>query len=208
MKIRKFLGAALAALLSTSALAQVNVVPQMGVISALITRDTYSAATLGLVVSTGATDVACISGSPARAVHINHISINGVSTTATIIPVIFYKRVLADTGGTTASGSANWANTITAHDVNNPTPGATLVAYTGNPTINDTGSRIFRVRSVSFPTTSSVVVSQPTTLDWTSTSFAERPVLRGVSEQLCVNFNAGVLAAPLVVHLAVEWTEE
>lgn len=207
MNFRKFLGAALAALLSTSALAQVNVVPQVGVNSAVITRNTYSAVALALPPASSATDIACIAGSATKTVYINFVGVSGTAGTLTTTPVTLLRRAAVDTGGTAATTTANWANTIAELDTNNPTPTATLISYSANPTINDTSPTYLRSRNVTFPTIASGTVLVPIVWEWDTTSFGERPTLRGTSEQICVNLNSATVSSG-VLQLTVEWTEE
>lgn len=207
MKMNKFLGAALAALLSTSALAQVNVVPQVGVNSAVITRNTYSAVALALPPAASATDIACIAGSATKTVYINHIGISGVAGTLVTAPFTILRRAAVDTGGTAATTTANWANTIAENDTNNPSPTATLISYSANPTINDTSPTYLRSRSVTLPTAAAGTVTVPGVYDWDPTSFGERPTLRGAAEQICINLNATSVASGLL-QLSIEWTEE
>ena len=208
MKPNKFLGAALAALLSTSALAQVNVVPQVGVSSAVVTRTTYSSVALSLVPAASATDIACIAGSnSSKNVYINHIGISGVAGTLITVPVTVLKRTAVDSGGTAASTTANWANTISKLDSFNPTPVATLISYSANPTINDTAPTYLRSRVLTLPTAASATVIAPLTLDWDTTSFGQRPVLHTAAEQLCINLNGSSITSG-VLQLSIEWTEE
>src|SRR5882672_10108794 len=106
--IRKLLFGIIAlALAATAALAQVNVVPQVGVTSAYLARQTYSSAFFGLVpAGTTPTDILCISGSASRIVRLQNIVISG-SGTAISVPMTLLKRASLDTGGTPASTTAN-----------------------------------------------------------------------------------------------------
>lgn len=207
MKFNKFFWAALAALLSTSALAQVNVVPQVGVNSAVITRNTYSAVALALPPAASATDIACIAGSATKTVYINHIGVSGTAATLVTVPVTVLRRTTPDTGGTAATTTANWANTVARLDNRDPAFTATLISYSANPTINDTSPTYIRSRNVTFPTTASGTVLVPILWEWDSTSFGERPTLRGTSEQICINLNTVSVSTGLL-QVNIEWTEE
>lgn len=208
MKMNKFLGAALAALLSTSALAQVNVVPQVGVNSAVITRPTYSSVALSLTPAAAATDIACIAGTNvSKNIFINHISVSGTAGTLITVPIVILRRASADTGGTAASTTANWANTILRNDSFNGAPAATLISYSANPTINDTSPTYLRSRALTLPTTGAGTVISPASFDWETTSFGQRPVLHNASEQLCINLNGSTISSG-VLQLSIEWTEE
>ena len=122
--------------LCSSAIAQPF--PQPGVISGYVYKQTYRAVSVGLVLAATPTDFFCISGSSSKTIRINTIEIasSGVSTAANI-PLVLVKRASLDTGGTAASTTANPANTITKLNSTFGTATATLIAYTANPTIND-----------------------------------------------------------------------
>src|SRR6185295_12566133 len=85
-----------------SAHAQVNTVPQVGVISNYVTKTTYSAAFVGLIpAGTTPTDVICISGSATKTIRLSNIKLSG-SGTAISIPVTVLRRASLNTGGTAA----------------------------------------------------------------------------------------------------------
>ena len=138
----RFLGAALAALMSTSALAQVNFTPQSGITAGYYAKQTYSSAFFGLVSAASATDVICITGSASKVVRLVDIKVSGTGTAATF-PITVLRRATADTGGTAATTTANPGVTtqIASRDTGqglNTAATATLISYTANPTINDT----------------------------------------------------------------------
>lgn len=207
MKSHRFVGAALAALLSTSALAQVNVVPQVGVSTAVITRPTYSSVALALPPAASATDIACIAGSATKTVYLNRIDISGVAGTLVASPFTLVRRASADTGGTAATTTANWANNIAKNDSLNATATATLISYSANPTINDTSPDYIRSAVVTIPTTAAVTQNNGVSWVWDSTQFGQRPALRGIAQQFCINLNAVSISSG-VLQLAIEWTEE
>ena len=203
----KFLGAALAALLSTSALAQVNVVPQVGVSSGVVTRQTYSSVALALPPAASATDIACIAGSASKTIYLNRIDISGVAGTLVAAPFTLVRRAAADSGGTAATTTANWANNIVKMDTVNAANTATLISYSANPTINDTAPDYIRSSVVTLPTTAAAVQNNGVSWVWDTTSFGQRPTLRGAAQQFCVNLNAVTVSSGLL-QLAIEWTEE
>src|SRR5450631_3313744 len=110
--MKKLLSILLAsAALIGAAQAQVNSVPQTGVIRGYQSPTTYSAGFIGLVPAAATTDLLCIAGSATKTVQVQIIKIGG-SGTAISVPVTLVKRVSADTGGTAASTTANPANNI------------------------------------------------------------------------------------------------
>lgn len=121
----------------TCALAQVNVVPQVGQTSNYVARQTYSAGFIGLVPAASATDIVCIAGSASKTIRVRDIVLSGSAGTLVTVPVSLIRRAAVNTGGTAAGTTANPANAITKRDTNNGTAVATLVSYTANPTITD-----------------------------------------------------------------------
>lgn len=199
-----FVGAALAAL---PAIAQVNVVPQVGVNSAVVTRSTFSAVALALPPAASATDIACIAGSATRTVYIDRVTVSGTAGTLVTAPFTLLRRASVDTGGTAATTTANWANTIAKNDTVNATATATLISYSANPTINDTSPTYLASDYVTLPTTAAGTVTRPLIWEWPNTSFSQRPTLRGTSQQLCINLNAVSVSSGLL-HVDIQWTEE
>jgi len=197
-------GAAFAAL---PAMAQVNVVPQVGVNSAVVTRSTYSAVALALPPAASATDIACIAGSASRTVFVDRITISGTAGTLVTAPFTLLRRASVDSGGTAATTTANWANTIAKNDTGNATATATLISYSANPTINDTSPTYIASDYITLPTTAAGTIIRPVIWEWPNTSFAQRPTLRGTSQQLCINLNAVSVSSGLL-HVDIQWTEE
>lgn len=206
--IRKliFVGSALA-LSVVSATAQVNTVPQVGVATAVVTRNTYSAVALALPPAASATDIACIAGSSTKTVYVSRIRISGTAGTLVSAPFTLVRRTTADTGGTAATTTANWANTIAKNDTNNPTPTATLISYSANPTINDTSPVYLRSAYLTLPTTAAGTSISPIQWDWDSLEFMQRPALRGAAQQFCINLN-GVSVSSGLLHINIQWSEE
>lgn len=202
-----FVGAALAALLSTSAIAQVNVVPQVGVNSAVITRTTYRSVARALPPAASATDIACIAGSSTKTVYVDYIRLTGTAGTLVTAPFTLVRRASVDTGGTAATTTANWANNISKADSSNPTATATLISYSANPTINDTSPTYVTSAWATLPVTSAGTSIAPLVWEWSNTSFSQRPTLRGVAQQLCINLNAVSVSSGLL-DVAIQWTEE
>jgi hypothetical protein len=88
--MKKLLSLALLLGLMAPALAQVNVVPQVGVNSNTITRATYSASAVGLVPAASGTDLFCISAGTSKNVSIKRITIGGTAGTAITTPFLIY----------------------------------------------------------------------------------------------------------------------
>lgn len=201
-------GLALVASLSV-ALGQVNVVPQQGMITSVIQKTTYSAVALALPPAASATDVACIAGSASKLIKINKMEISGTAGTLISVPATLVRRASVNTGGTAATTTANWANTISKLDTSSPTAAATLISYSANPTIVDTSPTYVRSAYVTLPVTTAGTSISP--IKWhfgDSIDSQNQPLtLRGAAEQVCVNLNATSPSSGLM-HISVEWTEE
>lgn len=212
---RKILAASLALGLLLAApiqsFAQVNVVPQPGVITGYVYKQTFRAVSIALVLAATPTDFFCIAGSSTKTIRVNTIEVSGTVTTAVNIPVVLLRRVTLDTGGTAASTTANPANTIGKLNTTFANSTATLIAYTANPTINDTsptylwastlplaaatgsGNRLY----LNFNDDNGGLTSPPTMTNGQTT------------QQLCLNGQG--TSATLTgnsVQVTIEWTEE
>lgn len=209
MNFRKlFLAGSALALTVASATAQVNVVPQMGLITSILKKSSYSAVALALPPASSATDIACIAGSSTKTVIIRKITITGTAGTLVTAPFTLVRRTSVDSGGTAATTTANWANTISKRDTTDAASTATLISYSANPTINDTSPTYVASAHLTLPVTSAGTVTRPLVWDFdTPFSFVKGVVLRGAAQQACVNLN-GVSVSSGLVHLSIDWTEE
>ena len=188
-----------------------NTVPQTGVISGYVYKQTYRAVSIGLVLAATPTDFFCIAGSATKTIRVNTIEVAGTVTTAVNVPVVMLRRVALDSGGTAATTTANPANTVGKLNTTFGNPTATLIAYTANPTINDTsptylwstflplaaatgnGNRIY----LNFNDDNGVLTSPPTMTNGQTT------------QQLCLNGqSSGVTLTGNSLNVTIEWTEE
>lgn len=207
--IRKILLGTLAGLAFTgAALAQVNTVPSVGLITGVLKKTSYSAVALALPPAASATDIACIAGSSTKTIIIRRVSVSGTADTLVSAPVTLLRRTSVDSGGTAATTTANWANTISKRDSSDASATATLISYSANPTINDTSPTYVASAYTTFPVTSAGVAIVPVVWDFsTPFSFVKGVVLRGASQQACINLNAVSISSGLL-HISIDWTEE
>lgn len=189
--------------------AQVNTVPQTGLYIGALTKATYSAVALALPPAASATDIACIAGSASKLIKITQIEISGSAGTLVTAPFTLLRRTSVNTGGTAATTTANWANTISEADTITATPAATLISYSANPTIVDSSPTYLRSAELTLPVTSAGTSVAP--IKWlfgTSLMTQANPLtIRGAAEQICINLNAVSVSSGLL-HISVEWTEE
>ena len=86
--------------LATPALAQVNFVPQVGVINAVVKQNTYTATAVKLVPAASATDIMCLNGSTSKNIHLREVPISGRAGTAINTEVLVNLNHSLDTAGT------------------------------------------------------------------------------------------------------------
>lgn len=190
------------------AFGQINTVPQVGVISGIVKKASYSAVALALPPAASATDIACIAGSSTKTIIVRRIIITGTAGTLVTAPFTLLKYASVDSGGTAATTTANWANTISKRDSGDPAASATLISYSANPTINDSSPTYVASAHLTVPTTAAGTSTRPLIWEFdTPFSFVKGPVLRGTSQQLCVNLNAVSISSGLL-HVSIDWTEE
>jgi len=207
--IRKLLlGTVAGFALTGAALAQINSVPQVGVISGILKKSTYSAVALALPPAASATDIACIAGSSTKIVIVRRVTVTGTAGTLVTAPFTMVRRTSVDSGGTAATTTANWANTISQRDSSDAAASATLISYSANPTINDTSPTYIASAHLTIPVTSAGTVTNPIVWEFdTPFSFVKGVVLRGAAQQACINLN-GVSVSSGLLHISIDWTEE
>lgn len=193
-------------LIDAPALAQVNTVPQVGTISNINRIPTYAAYSVGLVPASAATDIFCINASSTRNISVREIMLSGTAGTAITTPVLVYRRVSLDTGGTAATSLA--APAAVAMISTDPASSATLIAYTANPTVVDASPSLLEAPAVSFSVTtgtnSPVLIYGGTNVDIQSKGF---DLLKGSTQQICLNLNAVSITSG-VLSVGMKWVEQ
>jgi hypothetical protein len=189
--------------LCAPAFAQVNAVPQVGLTTAYLPKNTYSSSFFGLVPGASATDVVCIAASSTKTVRVQRITIGGTGT-AVSLPISVVRRASLDTGGTAATSTA--LPVAYALDSANAAASAIVTAYTANPTINDTAPGILDNGNLGLVATTVGAAVQPYVLwDYAERNFAQAPLLRTAAQQFCVNLN--VTSPTALVNVTFRWTE-
>ena len=185
--------------------------PQPGVISGFVPKQTFRAVSIGLVLPATPTDFFCIAGAASKTIKVNKFDISGTVTTAVNIPVVVIRRAALDTGGTAASTTANPANTIGKNVTTNGSPVATLIAYTANPSINDSSPTYLGV--VTLPLAAATGSGNRIVLDFNDDELGltQPPTMVNgqTTQQICLNGNSS--AATLtgnLLNITIEWTEE
>ena len=182
----------------------VNSVPQVGVTcNQEPAINTYAATSVGLVPASAATDIACIAGKANVVMRIQAIGVNG-SGTAISVPVLIKKNASLDTGGTPATSTA--LPVAYPLDSGYSASNATLIAYTANPTINDTTPGIIDSGNLGLvATTVGAAVQTGVLFDYSRRSFMAAPILRTAVQQICANLNGTSPTA--LLNVTFKWTE-
>lgn len=170
-------------------------------------KATYSAAKVGLVPASSATDIFTITGSATKTVRVTRIEVVGTTTSATpaALDIVLLKRSAADTSGTST------APTIVPHDSNDAAATSVVAAYTANPTV---GTLVGNLRNQKLMLTlGTYTATDFPPVDRVTWEFGNRPgaqciVLRGVGDVLAINLGGVTATATASVDLAIEFTEE
>lgn len=199
------LSTALSLGLCAPAFAQVNTVPQAGLITGILKTPTYTASSVGLVPAASATDIFCLNASATENIVLHRVAISGTAGTAITTPVLLYRRVSQDTGGTAATSLA--LPVAVPNNSTDPASTATLTAYTANPTVVDSSPSLIRGPAVSFAVTTTA--NSPFEMIFgTAVDMFEKGIwlAKGTTQQLCLNLN-GVSISSGVLAINFEWTE-
>lgn len=205
LSLALILGGLAAAQAQCVAVGGVNSVPQTGVNCASEPSiASYGATSVGLVTASSATDIACITGSATKVIRLQYVRVSGSSGTLVNVPITLTKHAAANTGGTAATSTA--LPVPYKLDSNNPTNTATTTAYTVNPTITDAAAGIIDNDIAVFSTTGTASSNGAIIFDYTARNYNQAPILRGVAQQICVNFNATTVSTSLI-NTTFRWTE-
>lgn len=186
----------------------VNNVPQPGIVCAQDSVvNTYSVTSIGIVPAATPTDIFCLTGSATRTVRVKQIRVTGTAGTAINITTYLMKHSVANTGGTAASTEATGLPTFVQMDSTSAAQTATAAAYTANPTIDST-RQFFSAMTHFLPVTSTAVSAVPAYWNFDAPSSFSPLVLRGVAQQLCVNYNGVTAPASGVVTVSMIFTEQ
>lgn len=173
-------------------------------------KTTYSFSVTGFTPVATPTDFACIIGSGTKTVRVTKIEISGTSTAATAA-VLDLQVIKRSTAGTIAPGAFT-APTGVPHDSSDAA--ATAVVNTvGTANFGALGAIVGQVASRKFAftltpaTATDFPIAAPTVIVFTNNN-EKGIVLRGVSQQLCLNFAGAALPAGTLLDINVTVTEE
>jgi ABC-type transporter Mla subunit MlaD len=158
---------------------------------------TYSAAASNATFPLLATDVWNIIGSATKTIRITKIRLTGTTTSGSPITVsaALIKRSALNTGGTRT------VLTNVPHDNTNAAGTANVGFYTVNPLT--LGAAVGNVRAHRITFNNTGITGGDVILDFVT---GQPLILRGASQQLCINFNATTVTGN-IISVSVEWQE-
>lgn len=162
-------------------------------------KNSYSAAFVALVPAATPTDILTIAGSATKTIRVTSIRFT-LSTTAgsgILLNASLMKRSTVDSGGTSTVA------TDVPHDSTNPAGTAVVRGYTANPTL---GTAVGTIRAIRYDATPAAAANQEEVFEF-GTRPSQTIVLRGTSEQLCLNFGGTTITGG-IMDGSIEWTEE
>lgn len=190
----------LASLTGTNVIVSAAATPGSEFVEVLpVVRSTYAASAV-ITPAGSATDLLQISGSASKTVKVQSLTCTHTATAAGVNNLVALKRSAANTGGTTAAATA------VGLDSTFPTPAASVVTYSANPTTGAlVGNLAVRAAGASVPTGTMAAV--PVVFDFGSTD-RQGVVLRGTAETFALNGAAASFPTGATLQCALRWTEE
>lgn len=181
--------------LATTALYQLAISGDTGI-------PTYTASGSIVVASMAAslTDLVGLRGAAGRIVRIKRVKLQANADAFELRSVRLDKHTVANTGGSVAT-----TPTIVPFDSTDPTPLATPIVYTGNPSVDLSATHIERFW-LPFTAKASAI---PGEYEWNFTVSGEHAlVLNGVEQELFLNFGGTTPGAGAQLKWQFIWTEE
>lgn len=170
-------------------------------------KATYSAAKVGLVPGSAATDFATLTGSASKVVKLVKVELTATTTSATpaALDILLLKRSTANTGGT-STGSP----TAVPHDSSNPAASATVLTYTAPPTTGNLVGTALKNDKYMMMLATATATDFPAMqkLTWVWEGGQQAPTLRGVAEVLALNLAGATPTATASFDVTLTWTEE
>lgn len=176
-----------------------------GTYTPAVSRDTgiatYMAGGSILVANMAAslTDLIAITGSATKTVRVKKIRLEAGATTGLVANITLKKHTVANTGGTKATAPA-----LNKLDSADSAATAVVDVYTANPTIDATAA-IMAGRGLCF----TALTTQPGVVEFDFVNELEHAgVLRGIAQELAINFGGTTPGAASVLNWFIVFSEE
>lgn len=165
-------------------------------------KPTYSVGVADHTPPANATDMLVLSPTT-KDIRVTYVDYAADATGGTTADIYFYKRTVADAGGSSAAQAA------CKHDSQDPAPTAVALLYSANPTISGSGAALVRGSHIAVPASTTAVGGGLPIQHF----FGNRPskcvVLRaGTGEQFCISNGGNAVPAGMSIYMNIEWTEE
>lgn len=166
------------------------------------TKATYTYAISATAPYATPTDWIVIRGSASKTIKIVKIEISGAATAATEVIFTIKKHTIANTSGTSTTP------TPTQHDSNDAAASATVLLYSVAPTIDASATIWKNVRMTLAVAPAATTVAPDRFLYDYAAQIHEPMTLRGVAQELAINFAGAAVPSGGVYDVAIGWTEE
>jgi hypothetical protein len=148
------------------------------------------------------TDWIVIRGSATKTIKIQRIEISGAATAATEVIFTLKKHTVANTSGTSTTP------TPTQHDSADAAASATVLLYSVAPTIDASATIWKNVRmTLAVAPAATTVAPDRYVYDYANQPY-EPLTLRGVAQELAMNFASAAVPSGGVYDVAITWSEE
>ena len=161
-------------------------------------KTTYSNGIIGFTPVATPTDFWQILGSATKTIRVLRVSISGFATAAISVDLQLIKRSTASTGGTPT------APTIAPHDSNDAAPTGVVNSFAANPSALGTIVGIVSAAKLNLGATGA---AGSVVWDFTTRN-GQGIVLRGVAQQLALNWAGAAVPAGTLLNCDVEFSEE
>lgn len=166
------------------------------------TLATYSSGGTVLVAAMAATltDLIVLRGSATKTVRVKKIRVQCGATTGATMSVLIKKHSIANTGGTAIT-----TPDIVPFDSGDAAGTALPLVYSANPTVDASAKTLAAATLV----TTALTLGPPGTVEFDFVRDAGKAaVLRGVAQELAVNFGGVTPGSGAVLNWSIIWTEE
>jgi hypothetical protein len=160
-------------------------------------KATYSVGVLAFTPVATPTDFWQIVGSATKTVRVLRIAISGIATAAISVDVQMFRRSAASTGGTPTPP------TIASHDANDSSATAVVNTFAANPALGASAG-VLRAQKLNLGATGA---AGQIVWDFTTRN-SKGLVLRGIAQQLSLNWNGAAVPAGTLLDIDVEFSEE
>ena len=165
-------------------------------------KHTYSAYDTPIAPASSATDVCSIAGSSTALIRVTRVELSNVQTTAGTNQWYLVRRSSLNLAGTSVVIPA------VPHDSSSAAATALVNYWSANPGTLGTVVGMVRGASIVSPAPASSTTGAMYAWDFDQNNSQETIVLRGVNQQIGLNFNGKAIPAGMDVGCGFTWTEE